>query len=157
MTSEEIALLLAEKNITLSIAESCTGGMIGSLLTSIPGSSDFFLGGVVTYSNLSKENILRVPHPILERFGAVSKETATEMAVGVMNLFDSDVSASVTGIAGPGGGTELKPVGLVFTAVSNGKITDVRRHLFEGNRTTIRTSAAEAVLLHIEDLVRNRI
>jgi len=157
MTSEEIAFLLTEKNITLSIAESCTGGMVGSLLTSMPGSSDFFLGGVITYSNRSKEDILHVSRSILERYGAVSKETAQEMAVGVMNLFDSDVSASVTGIAGPGGGTDLKPVGLVFTAVSDGKITDTRKHLFEGNRTTVRASAAEAVLLHIEDLVRNRI
>jgi len=157
MTSEEIALLLREKNITLSVAESCTGGMVGSLLTSMPGSSDFFLGGVVTYSNQSKENILHVSHSVLERFGAVSKETASEMSTGVMSLFSSDISASVTGIAGPGGGTDLKPVGLVFTAVFDGKIIDVRKHLFEGDRATVRASAAEAVFSHIEDLVRNRI
>ena len=157
MTLEDVALLLAENNLTLSVAESCTGGMVGSQLTSIPGSSGFFLGGAVTYSNLSKENVLRVSHSTLERFGAVSKETALEMAGGVMNLFNSNISAAVTGIAGPGGGTELKPVGLVFTSVSNGKISDVRKHLFDGDRRTIRESAAEAVLMHIEDLLRNRI
>jgi competence/damage-inducible protein CinA C-terminal domain len=157
MTSEDVALLLTEKNLTLSVAESCTGGMVGSLLTSIPGSSEFFLGGVVTYSNLSKENILHVSPSTLEQFGAVSKETALEMAVGVMNLFDSDVSAAVTGIAGPGGGTELKPIGLVFTSVSDGKTSDVRKHLFNGDRKTIRESATKAVLMHIEDLLRNRI
>jgi len=157
MTLEDVALLLTEKNLTLSVAESCTGGMVGSQLTSIPGSSGFFLGGAITYSNLSKENVLRVSHSTLERSGAVSKETALEMAAGVMNLFGSNISAAVTGIAGPGGGTELKPVGLVFTAVSDGKTSDVRKHLFDGNRKTIRESAAEAVLMHIEDLLRNRI
>jgi competence/damage-inducible protein CinA C-terminal domain len=155
--TEELATLLLRRGFTLSVAESCTGGMIGSMMTSIPGSSSFFLGGAITYSNESKIKLLNVPSATIETHGAVSRETATEMAKGVLSLYNSDLSVAVTGIAGPGGGTPEKPVGLVFTSVSDKNITDVRRHLFNGDREVVRASASEAAIIHLIDLLKNRI
>ena len=155
--AEELATLLMKRGFTLSVAESCTGGMIGYMMTSVPGSSSFFLGGAITYSNESKIKLLDVPSAVIETYGAVSKETATEMAKRIISLYDSDLSIAVTGIAGPGGGTIEKPVGLVFTSVSNKDVTDVRKHLFNGEREVVRTSASEAAITHLIDLLKNRI
>lgn len=120
MNEENLKLikLLESKNLKISCAESCTGGLISKLLTDIPGSSNVFLGGVCSYSNEVKENLLKVRHETLEKYGAVSKETAEQMANGVLNLIGSDIAISTTGIAGPGGATSTKPVGLVYICVA---------------------------------------
>ena len=151
-TLEEVtASLLLEKDLTLSIAESCTGGLCSSRFTDIAGSSAYFLGGAVTYSNDSKEKLLGVSAESLERFGAVSGEVVSEMARGARDLFGSDIGLSISGIAGPGGGTADKPVGTVwfgFTHVSYG--TFCERRSFTGTRDEIKNFAAATAI----DMVR---
>ena len=115
-----VAKLLKEKGKTLSAAESCTAGLLSKRITDIPGTSSVFLGGVVVYSNEAKENLLGVPHELLEEFGAVSHECANTLANNVRQLFSSDIGVGITGIAGPDGGTDEKPVGTVYVAVSAG-------------------------------------
>lgn len=139
--------------ITVSAAESCTGGLIGATITSVPGSSSFFLGSVVTYSNGAKENILHVPHGIIEKYGAVSKETAKHMSEGAVKLYGSDVAVAVTGIAGPGGATPSKPVGLVYVSVSDGSKTVTVRNMFRGTRDEIRTQTVEKALSMLTEFV----
>ena len=107
---------MISKKITLSIAESCTGGMISKKITDIPNSSLFFKGSVVAYSNQIKEQILEVPRNILSKYGAVSSEVALIMAEKIKKIFNSDIGVSITGISGPGGGSDKKPVGLVYIA-----------------------------------------
>ena len=127
--------LFAEK-LSLSLAESCTGGLVQAELTAFPGSSVYFLGGVVSYAYEVKEKMLKVKD--LEKNGAVSRETAEQMAVGVKNLFGSDISGAITGIAGPDGGTDDKPVGTVHMAVNiNGKTRHVR-YQYTGDRARVR-------------------
>lgn len=111
--------LCGEKGLKISTAESCTGGYLSSRITDVPGSSSCYMGGVVTYSNESKESLLGVRKETLALHGAVSRETAIEMATGCMGLFDADLSVSLTGIAGPTGGTKEKSVGRLFIAVSS--------------------------------------
>lgn len=129
-----IGRLLAAKGKTLSAAESCTGGKISSLFTQIPGSSQFYLGSVTSYANSVKENVLNVSHETIARYGAVSKECVAEMAEGVRKLTGSDFSVATSGIAGPGGGSEDKPVGLVWIGVSSEKSTETYRMVFNGDR-----------------------
>ena len=143
LSADNLSCLLTECGSTVAIAESCTGGMIGSHLTDLPGASKFFLGSAVTYSNESKEDILKVSHETLVKYGAVSEQTAKEMAEGVIALYKADYSISVTGIAGPDGGSQEKPVGLVYMAVSDGKRTHVQRMVFSGDRERIRNSTAD--------------
>ncbi len=117
---ETVGDMLVKCGYTISTAESCTGGLLGHRFTNVPGSSTYYLGGVVSYSNDMKMKTLGVQENTLQEFGAVSKQTATEMAQGVRDLFGSDLAIAVTGIAGPGGGTAEKPVGLVYiTLVHN--------------------------------------
>ena len=138
---EVVAKLLIEKNLTISTAESCTGGMIASTLINYPGISQVFLEGAVTYSNEAKHNRLGVKNDTLDKYGAVSEETAIEMAVGIAKTAGTNVSIVTTGIAGPGGGTEEKPVGLVYIGVYvNGEVK-VQRCIFKGNRETTRLQA----------------
>jgi PncC family amidohydrolase len=144
--AEDLFDALSKKKLTLSIAESCTGGMLGSAITSVPGISEFFLGGTVVYCNDSKESLLGVPKSVMIKNGAVSEETAVCMAEGARKLFDSDVSISVTGIAGPGGGTAAKPVGLVWIGISTKNGTFARRFDFGGSRNDVRAAAACAAL-----------
>ena len=113
-----VARLLKEKGKTLSTAESCTAGLLSKRITDIPGTSSVFLGGVVVYSNEAKENLLGVPHQLLEDFGAVSRECATTLSRNVAQLFSSDIGVGITGIAGPDGGSDEKPVGTVYVSVS---------------------------------------
>ena len=154
MTSaEDLSRVLSKMNITLSTAESCTGGMLGSEITSIPGSGKYFLGGVVTYSNESKEDLLFVPHKVLTINGAVSEETAVHMASGVREIFDSDVSISITGIAGPDGGTFAKPVGLVWIGISTEERTFAKKFNFKGNRDDIRKSAVKEAMKLLLDSI----
>ena len=125
-------------NLSISTAESCTGGMIAAAITNVSGASAFFGTGVVTYSNEAKMKLIGVNKETLEKYGAVSEQTAAEMAEGVLKLGESDVSVAVTGIAGPTGGTAEKPVGLVYIGVSGKYGTFVYKNIFNGNRDEVR-------------------
>jgi nicotinamide-nucleotide amidase len=125
---EAIGKILTARHQTLSVAESCTGGYISHLITSIPGSSNYFQGGVLAYSNDIKRNLLRVSPDTLSMFGAVSEETVKEMAGNALNYFKTDYAIATSGIAGPGGGTDEKPVGTVWIAVAGPKGTDTRKY-----------------------------
>lgn len=136
-----VAKLLIDGKLTISTAESCTGGMIAGTLINYPGISEVFLEGAVTYSNEAKHNRLGVKNETLDKYGAVSEETAREMAIGIANAAGTEVSIVTTGIAGPDGGTEEKPVGLVYIGVYvKGQVT-VEKHIFNGNRSRIRLQA----------------
>ena len=137
---------LNSRGWTLALGESCTGGLIAHRITEIAGSSEYFLGGVVAYSNLIKESLLNVQIKTLEAVGAVSEETAREMARGAREVMRAAVGVSVTGIAGPGGATEGKPVGLTFISVSTPDGEWVERHVFEGDRHANKQASAEAAL-----------
>jgi nicotinamide-nucleotide amidase len=141
---------MADKGLTLSVAESCTGGYVSHLITQHEGSSQVFFGGAVTYSYDLKENILGVKNETLYQFGAVSKETAAEMVEGALRQFKSDYAVAITGIAGPGGGTEDKPVGTVWIAVANANKTVVKKFTFGNKRIqNIERSAVEAFFMLI--------
>ncbi len=133
---------LREQKKTLALAESCTGGLLSHLITLIAGSSDYFLGGIVAYANKTKEKILRVKSATLNSRGAVSRETAGEMAEGAKKATGADIALSITGIAGPGGGTSEKPVGTVCFALTDSKKTRTFRYHFTGNRNMVQTKAA---------------
>ena len=158
MTSrtEYLQKMMAEKGLKLSLAESCTGGMIGAEITSLSGSSSFFMGSAVTYSNESKERILKVSRESLIDFGAVSEQVAKEMALGSLYAYNADISGSVTGIAGPNGGTSEKPVGTVWMAVTDGKVMRTFENHFEGSRDEIRQSARDVLIEHIIEFVESR-
>ncbi len=143
---EQVGLLLSEQGLTLALAESCTGGLASSLITDVPGSSSYFLGSAVTYANAAKEAILGVRHETLSAQGAVSAETAAEMALGARQLFGSDLAVSVTGIAGPGGGTPDKPAGLVYIHLSASDVEIGERHVWNFDRAGNKRFSAEAVL-----------
>lgn len=144
--AQVVGRLLVERGFSLATAESCTGGLIGKLITDVPGSSRYFQGGVVAYSNESKSKLLGVPSQILSQYGAVSRQTAAAMAIGVKRLFGSSVAVSVTGLAGPDGGTASKPVGLVFIAVISDRSLSVGRFIFNGNREQVRRKTAITAL-----------
>ena len=146
MNPEELLSLARTRGCLLATAESCTGGMVGARITAIAGSSDVYLGGFVTYSNKAKEELLSVPASCLEAHGAVSKQTALAMAAGCSASFDDCLAVSITGIAGPGGGSEEKPVGLVYIATAMGMIHDVRKFVFSGDRDEIRSQACDQAL-----------
>jgi nicotinamide-nucleotide amidase len=138
-----IGNLLREKGWTLSIAESCTGGLICDRITNISGSSDYFMGGMVTYSNESKAEHLGIPLNDIKRYGAVSPQVARRMAQGVRKAFHTNFGLSTTGVAGPTGGTKRSPLGRVFLGISNGKRTWVKRLDLKGSRRAIKEKAAE--------------
>ncbi|MBI1911828.1 MAG: CinA family protein [Deltaproteobacteria bacterium] len=138
----EIGILLKERGLTLAIAESCTGGLLSSMVTDVAGSSEYFMGSVVVYSNDAKKQLLGVKDETLKKYGAVSRPTATEMAQGIKERFGTRVGVSVTGIAGPGGGTPKKPVGTVFIGVSTPKKITVKKFLFKGTRKEIKKQSA---------------
>ncbi len=143
---DAVAKLLVEKNLTIAVAESCTGGLVSSSLINYSGISSVFLEGCVTYSNEAKMKRLGVKRETLEEFGAVSEQTAIEMAEGVAKGLGANIGISTTGVAGPGGGTEEKPVGLVYTAIYiNGK-TVVKKNIFNGDRRKIRLRATRDLL-----------
>jgi nicotinamide-nucleotide amidase len=153
-TLEQIVLYYLEmRAATLSVAESCTGGLIAQRLTSISGASRSFAGGAVVYSNELKSEFAGVPPSLIERHGAVSREVAASLAEGIRERCDTTFGLGVTGIAGPGGGTEEKPVGLVYIGVSDGKSTEVVEKKFTGDRNRIRQYASQQSL----DLVRRRL
>lgn len=131
---------------TLATGESCTGGLVAHLITEVAGSSEYFIGGVVAYSNPIKEAVLRVSPETLERLGAVSEQTAREMARGARAALGADVGLSVTGIAGPGGGTAEKPTGLTFVAVATPAWEAAERHVWQGDRHQNKLDSAQAAL-----------
>ncbi len=144
---------LKRRQQTLAVAESCTGGLMSAHLTDVPGASEVFLGGVVSYSNEAKEHLIDVPHEMLIEHGAVSEEVARAMAEGVRARFGSDWGTGITGIAGPTGGTEEKPVGLVHWAIAGPDGVSAKHHVFLGDRTIIRVWSLNATL----DLLRRRL
>jgi nicotinamide-nucleotide amidase len=154
----DLAAVVLEKcrglGFTLAVAESCTGGMLGERLTNIPGSSNVFLGGVIAYHNDVKLDLLGVRREDIEKFGAVSEEVALRMASGIRERLGADVGVSVTGIAGPGGGTAEKPVGLVWIAVHASELKARRFHV-GGDRAEIRQRAAQAALEMVRRALSN--
>lgn len=144
---EVIGELLRARKMSLSVAESCTGGLLSERLTSVSGASRFFKGGIVAYSNQVKAEKIGVPSVLINRFGAVSKETAAQMAANVRSQFKTSIGISITGIAGPAGGTKKKPVGLVYIGFSDAKQTRTYRFLLSGDRSKIRLSAVQKALL----------
>ncbi len=139
------------RGLTVATAESCTGGLVAHLLTEVPGSSAYLLGGVVAYSDDVKRNVLGVPAEVLFAHGAVSAQVALAMAEGVRALLGTDLAVAVTGVAGPEGGTDAKPVGLVYVAIAGPGAAEVRRHLWTGDRSGNKlASAGEALELLLE-------
>ncbi|MDP3024357.1 MAG: competence/damage-inducible protein A [candidate division Zixibacteria bacterium] len=143
---EVVGRLLSDKKKTISVAESCTGGLIGAKFTSISGSSNYFMDGVISYSNQSKMEFLKIPREIIEKYGAVSEEVAILMAEGIRKVSNTDYGVSATGIAGPTGGTEEKPVGLVYIGFAHENDSYARKFIFGGDRQTIRERTAQAAL-----------
>ncbi|MCP4375895.1 MAG: competence/damage-inducible protein A [bacterium] len=147
-----VAELLVNRQETLALAESCTGGMVGEMITSLSGSSEYFLGSAVCYANNVKHNILGIPQEILDDCGAVSEPVARKMAEATRERFGSDWALSLTGIAGPGGGSPEKPVGLVFIGLSGPNTSEVFRHVFvQKNRQQVRLRATRCALNHLRD------
>jgi nicotinamide-nucleotide amidase len=147
-----VAKLLANRKETLALAESCTGGMVGEMITSLGGSSEYFLGSAVCYANSAKRDILGLPREMLDDCGAVSEPVARKMAEGARERFGSDWAISLTGIAGPGGGSPDKPVGLVFIGLTGPNTNEVFRHVFASkNRHQVRLRASRYALSHLRD------
>ena len=145
--SQKIVSLLRKKKLKISFAESCTGGLLSSIITSISGSSKVFTLGLVTYSNQSKINNLKIPKKIIIKNGAVSYETCLSMVKNLDNISKTNISVSITGIAGPKGGTKKKPIGLVFIGIKKGNKTLVKKHLFKNKkRISIQRAAVNKAL-----------
>jgi PncC family amidohydrolase len=153
---QRLGPLLRSRGWTLAVAESCTGGLLADRITNVPGSSDYFLGGIVAYSNTAKEHFLGVRSSTLEAHGAVSQETALEMAVGVRRAFGADLAVAITGLAGPGGAQAGKPVGLTFIGLSSPAGDRVARHVWPADRQGNKSLSAEATLkMLLEELERS--
>ena len=142
----QVGDLLRQRGLRLAVAESCTGGLIGHRLTNVPGSSDYFVGGVIAYANETKMSLLGVSQATLEKHGAVSKETALEMARGVRAALQADIGLSVTGIAGPSGGTPSKPVGTVWIGLSSRTKEHASHFQWPGDRLAVKEQSAQAAL-----------
>lgn len=147
---ERIASLLKQHGFTVTTAESCTGGLLAGRLINAAGISESYKEGYITYSDEAKEKLLFVPHSTLENYGAVSTQTAQEMAEGAARQAGAQAALSTTGIAGPGGGTPQKPVGLVYIGCHVNGITIIEEHVFNGERAQIRNMAVEAALCLLE-------
>ena len=157
MLEEKLVELLQKNNLTITTAESCTGGLVAGKILNVAGASSSFNEGYITYSNEAKERILGVKHETLEAYGAVSPQTAKEMAEGAGKAAKADVALSVTGIAGPGGGTKEKPVGLVYIGCyMQGQIFIKECH-FDGNREENRKKSVETALLLAKEVIEKRV
>jgi nicotinamide-nucleotide amidase len=154
LPEEEVVHLLREKRLTVSFAESCTGGLISKRITDIPGASEVFTGAVVAYDNMVKVRSLGVPEERLSSHGAVSAEVASDMAEGVRKSMGSDIGISTTGIAGPGGGTEAKPVGTVWFGLSDSRGVKTFSLRISGDRERVRTFASLAAIEFLREYVR---
>jgi len=146
---------LIDKHLTIATAESCTGGLLGAALTQEPGSSVFYLGGVVSYSNSVKQGVLGVSEENLQKFGAVSEEVAKEMAEGARSKVGSDLAISTTGIAGPDGGSEQKPVGLVYIGLATPEGVHAKKFQFYGERESVRQLTVQAALNEVRQYISN--
>jgi PncC family amidohydrolase len=146
--------LLRAREMKLALAESCTGGLIAHRITNVPGSSEYFLGGVVSYADAIKRRLLEVDAETLAQDGAVSRQTALEMARGACRVIGADVGIAVTGIAGPGGGSEDKPVGLTWIAVLGPDVERVERYMWGGDRIANKERSAEAALELLVEVLR---
>lgn len=151
--ARRVGVACRDRGIRIGTAESCTGGLVAHLITEVPGSSDYFTGGFVTYSNDLKTGLVDVPGAVLEAHGAVSAQVARAMADGARRRLSVDLAVAVTGVAGPDGGTAAKPVGLTYVAVADADGDDVRRHVWDGDRTGNKRLSAAAAL----DLVLARL
>jgi len=152
---ESIIRTLIDKKITIATAESCTGGMLGKEITSVSGASEIYGFGFITYANEAKMSLLGVKKETLEEYGAVSEQTAMEMAIGARKNAQSDIAVSTTGIAGPGGGTPEKPVGLVYISLAYKGCTLVKKLNLQGDRDSIRTQTCENVFNLIDEFLKN--
>jgi PncC family amidohydrolase len=144
--AERLQGLCLGRGITVALAESCTGGLVATTVTEVAGSSGYFLGGVVTYADAAKASLLGVPEATLAAHGAVSAQVAVAMAAGAQARFGTALAASITGVAGPDGGSEAKPVGLTYVGLASAAGTEVRRFTFTGDRAGNREAAARAAL-----------
>jgi PncC family amidohydrolase len=152
---QEVGQLLREKGLKLCTVESATGGLISHRLTNVHGSSDFYLGSIVSYSNDVKKKVAGVKDETLKEHGAVSPEVAKEMAEGGRRALDADICIADTGIAGPGGATPTKPVGLFYLGLSHKSGTFARKHISSGDREQNKKSAADAVLSWLKEFLQN--
>lgn len=148
----ELFKLLKEKKATIGFAESCTGGQLSAKITEVPGSSEFFIGSIISYANSVKENVLQIPEIDIKTHGAVSQVVAEKMSRNVRELLNCTYSVSITGIAGPGGGSQTKPVGTVWFGISGLNIVKTEMKQFSGDRSQVQDAAAEYAL---ELLIRN--
>lgn len=154
MTTLSADVIKSLQGKTLATAESCTGGMIGASLTAVAGSSSVFKGGVISYTNEVKHNLLEVSEDVLNRFGAVSAPVAEAMAAGAKMALGTDIAVSVTGLAGPGGDEFGNPVGTVFVGYCDNAVCLSRQYLFSGNREQVRQQAADSALMLILEQIR---
>ena len=145
-TAEKLVKALIDKKLTCATAESCTGGGVGYAVTGVPGSSAVFMGGIISYDNSVKHCVLGVPKEVLSTKGAVSSECAAAMAEGARRLLRTDLAVSITGIAGPGGGSAEKPVGLVWFGLASKTGTITEKKIFPGDREAVRTATIEHAL-----------
>ncbi len=145
-TAEAVLVACRAHGLTMATAESCTGGRIAGTLTACAGASEVFVGGLITYSNEMKETLLGVDHALLEQFGAVSEPVAEAMARGAKRVTGADIAVAVTGIAGPGGGSPDKPVGLVYTSVATDEVVITQENHFSGSREAVRDATILTVL-----------
>ena len=153
LLTNQIHKLLVENKKTVAVAESCTGGLLSNLLTQIPGSSKYFILGVVAYSNRAKENILKIPANIIAKRGAVSKNVAELLAKSVRLIAEADFGIGITGIAGPGGSSKEKPAGTVFIAIDTKNRQICKKFKFSGSRLIIRKKAALKALELLKELI----
>ena len=153
----EVGKLLTARKLRLGLAESCTGGLVGYRVTNVPGSSEYFMGGVISYSYEAKVAVLGVSWDTLNENGAVSRETILEMARGAKNLFDVDVAASISGIAGPGGGTVDKPVGTTWIGLVTNDGEWTREFRFDGDREQNKASSADEALQLLLDYLQGKL
>lgn len=144
--AERLQARCLKRGIRVATAESCTGGLVAAALTAVPGSSGYVAGGVVSYSNEAKRDLLDVPEEVLAAHGAVSAQVARAMAEGARRRFGADLAISVTGVAGPDGGTAAKPVGLTYLGIADDDGFDIRRHLWDGDRAANRVASVVAAL-----------
>ena len=155
LLTKKIVEILIKKNLTISFVESCTGGMASSAITDISGSSKVFTLGMVVYSNKSKINVLKIPNNIIKKYGAVSKQVCLTMVKNISKISKTNISLSITGIAGPGGGTKKKPVGLVYVGIKKGNKIKIKKYLFKKKRRsyirkTVVNKSLELILRTLE-------
>lgn len=150
-----LAQELTQRNFCCATAESCTGGMAGAALTAVSGASAWFVGGIISYANSIKEHVLGVPATILETYGAVSQECVSHMALGACRVTGADIAVAISGIAGPGGGTPYKPVGLVYFGFAMQHMSITQHYWIPGQRAYIRTAAVGIAVNGLIDMLRS--